>query len=92
MLFLLMPMGNQVILFSWWIYCSINSLASAELLLLIYTVVGGESNLEFTAEDLYRIKHSERTGKEGPCVKISGHSLSIDHLLSCFEYSVNDHL
>lgn len=87
-----MPMGNPVILFSWWIYCSINSLASAELLLLIYTVVRGESNLEFTAEDLYWIKHSECTGKEGPLVKISGHSLCIDHLVSCFEYSINDHL
>lgn len=65
-LFLLMPMGNWLILFSWRIYCSINLLASAELLLLIYTAVRGESNLEFTAEDLYQIKHSESTGR-APC-------------------------
>lgn len=25
-------------------------------------------------------------------VKISGHSLCVDHFLSCFEYSLNDHL
>lgn len=52
-LFLLMPMGNWLILFSWWTYCSIDLLASAELVLLIYTVVRGEWNLEFTTEDLY---------------------------------------